>query len=171
MTDQAYEKTQKMIQEHQMDVCEVGLLMCVSEKGDLETWSRDLYKSDWFKKASEYADENLDAWWILSAEHGLVHISDIIKPYEKRLSTKKAPKAEWAEKVKKQWDQMLCDEGLENTEIQVTFLAGKDYRENLDSMLTEEELQTFSPLKGMGIGDQKSWFCKNTYGTYQAHKN
>jgi hypothetical protein len=138
---------------------EIGLVACTSKKENFQTWARELYSSEWFKKASDHADENFDAWWILSAKHGLVHISDVINPYEKRLSTKKADKEEWSEMVIGQWMMMLVEEGLLEEELEVTFLAGKDYRENLEGIFSNRpELQTSKPLEGLGIGQQLSWF-------------
>ena len=57
----------------------IALVACVSKKNNRPMRAQDLYISDWFKKASAYADTISNKWYILSAMHGLVDPSDIIE--------------------------------------------------------------------------------------------
>ena len=42
--------------------------------------AKDLYTSDWFRKARAYVEHRGGPWFILSAEHGLVDPETVIGP-------------------------------------------------------------------------------------------
>ena len=48
--------------------------------------AKDLYISDWFVKARAHVEQAGNEWFILSAEHGLVHPENVIAPYERTLN-------------------------------------------------------------------------------------
>lgn len=76
------------------------LVSCVNEKDSVSRPARLLYISDWFKKASQYADQNSDNWFILSALYYLVRPDQIIKPYNLTLkSMGKEARRNWAVRV------------------------------------------------------------------------
>ena len=51
----------------------VYLVSCVSGKKRGRLPAQDLYESAWFKKARAYVEARGACWFILSAEHGLLH--------------------------------------------------------------------------------------------------
>jgi len=80
---------------------EVGLVSCVKTKREEAAVPRDLYISAYFEKMREYAENEHDEWWILSAKHGLLAPDGpAIEPYEETLTTaSKATQRQWAERV------------------------------------------------------------------------
>ena len=66
----------------------IALVACVSKKQDTPQKAKDLYISDWFRKASTYAAANAEQWFILSAKYGLIAENEFINPYELQLKTK-----------------------------------------------------------------------------------
>lgn len=78
------------------------------------------------KKASQYANQEADEWFILSAKYFLVHPDQVIEPYDLTLKSMQVEERKnWANRVL----QML--KPLLSTDDKLTVLAGKDYRENL----------------------------------------
>src|SRR2546429_585452 len=65
----------------------VYLISCVSKKRDQACEAQDLYVSSLFRKARQFAEASGSAWFILSAEHGLVAPGQVIAPYERTLTT------------------------------------------------------------------------------------
>jgi len=132
----------------------IGLVACVDAKEGPHV-ARDLYTSDWFKKARAYLDRlvelgELDDWAILSAKHGLLLQGKKIKPYDQTLKgARKADKEAWAARAYGQ----IVDTYPPGTHFVV--LAGKDYREFLfppGAPFTYEV-----PMEGLFIGQQKRW--------------
>lgn len=65
----------------------VALVSCVKTKRDEPAAPRNLYISSYFQKMRDYAEQNYDDWWILSAKHGLLDPDgDPIEPYDETLS-------------------------------------------------------------------------------------
>ena len=60
---------------------------CANKKDLVSRPARLLYISDWFKKASQYADQNSDNWFILAALYYLVRLDQIFKPYNLTLKS------------------------------------------------------------------------------------
>lgn len=86
---------------------EIGLVSCVKTKRDEPAAPRNLYTSPYFEKMRDYAEQNHDDWWILSAKHGLLNPdADLIEPYNETLSDARvAKKREWAQRVAEQLDE------------------------------------------------------------------
>ena len=127
-------------------------MSCVKPKRGYPSPAKDLYLSDWFKKASQYASQNADEWFILSAKYLLVHPDQVIEPYDLILKSMSAEeKKEWANHVY----QML--KPLLSTKDKLTFLAGQDYRNNLILLLQHDGFKVSIPMEGLRIGEQKSW--------------
>ena len=104
----------------------IALVSCVSRKAPTPAPARNLYTSDWFRKASAYAQRVSDQWYILSAEHGLLHPATVIHPYEKTLTTMPvAQRRAWASSVMDSLRRIL------QPGDKVIILAGARYRENL----------------------------------------
>lgn len=124
------------------------LVSCVGKKRDTACPAKDLYVSDWFIKAREWAENNGKRWFILSAKHGLLHPDTIIEPYEKTLNTMPAEgRRAWAGHV---------SSALSALPGRLVCLAGRKYWEHITVELD-------IPLEGMGIGQQLAWFkAKNS---------
>ena len=63
------------------------LVSCVKTKRAMPAAAMDLYTSNWFRKARACVEKTGCPWRILSAQYGLVHPEEEIRPYEKTLST------------------------------------------------------------------------------------
>lgn len=111
--------------------------------------------SDLFRKAYSYATKNYDFVAILSAKYGLLFPDDKIEPYDMTLNTMNSQqRKEWADKVFGQMENRLNLKEFDK----IFFHAGKKYREYLTSKLERIGIPCVIPLKGLGIGKQKSWY-------------
>ena len=128
----------------------ICLISCVKGKNDVASEACDLYKStlfsahvDWAYKVRGFQKEDCR---ILSAEHGLIPMYEVIAPYEKTLNNMStSDKGKWARKV----FQQLKDE-FQMDETEFVILAGKNYYENLIPVIKHFELP--EQLKGLPIG-------------------
>lgn len=128
------------------------LVSCVSKKAAAPAPARDLYLSDWFRKARAFVESRGGPWYVLSAKYGLVHPDEIIEPYDDTLTTMpiSARKA-WAERVARQLEL----EGFHARTIVV--LAGRRYREFLMPTLQRMADTVEVPMEGLGTGRQLAW--------------
>ena len=141
------------------------LVSCVSRKQRIPMAAKDLYSSDWFRKARAYVEAQSPHWLILSAKYGLVKPRQLVAPYEATLGNMNAAKRrEWANKVAAQI-RRHCPKGTE-----VVILAGRKYRENLVPILIHWGCKLHIPLEGMGIGRQLRWFKKQMPRHKSGHK-
>jgi hypothetical protein len=127
----------------------VALVSCVKSKRNSSAPARDMYTSPLFRLLRLYAEEVADLWYILSAEHGLLHPSDVIAPYERTLNV--MPTRErvlWAERVQKQLLKALP------VRAEVIILAGVRYRQDLVPFLTAHGFHPSVPLEGLTLGRQ-----------------
>jgi len=132
------------------------LVSCVSQKGGASAKARNLYVSDWFKKARRFVEQRSDPWFILSAEHGLLHPDTEVAPYEKTLNEMTiAERRAWAKRVIEQMKNQLP------SVPQIVLLAGSKYRELLLEYLATRA-KVITPLEGLRIGEQLSWFASHT---------
>ena len=134
----------------------IALVACVSKKNESPMSARDLYISDWFLKASAYADRISDQWFILSAKYGLLDPDDVIDPYDETLN--KMPV-----KARRDWAVRVQDELIPqlNYGDQLVILAGMKYREFLVDPLGASGYQVEIPMEGLRIGEQLSWLSNN----------
>ena len=130
----------------------IALVSCVSRKATTPMPARHLYNSDWFRKASSYAQRVSDQWYILSAEYGLLHPDTVINPYERTLNTMPvAERRAWALRVMDSLRRVL------DPADEVIILAGARYRENLVDPIRKLGCQVVIPMEGLTIGRQLSW--------------
>lgn len=135
----------------------VYLVSCVSKKREQASAARDLYISDWFRKARRYAESSRCLWFVLSAEYGLVPPDKMIAPYERTLNTMGvADRRAWAKRVAQQ-----LIEAAPNL-ASVVFLAGERYREFLADHIARRGITVSVPMEGLRIGEQLSWLSKHT---------
>src|SRR5699024_2883574 len=73
---------------------------CVKGKLDRPARANDLYTSPYFRKMRAYAERLPGPWFILSAEHGLVHPEQRLAPYNWYLADAGAAyRREWGPRV------------------------------------------------------------------------
>jgi hypothetical protein len=141
------------------------LVSCVSQKLNHPAPARELYISDWFKKARAYAENEIaegraSQWFILSAKHGALLPCNVVAPYDTDLSSMHNHlRRDWALKALKQ----IWWLGLKG-EIEVEILAGVRYREFLIGDLERRYSRVTVPMAGMGIGQQKQWLKRQVEG-------
>lgn len=131
----------------------IVLISCVSKKLDKKSTAENLYISSLFKKNLTYAKSlNPSEIYILSAEHGLLKLTDEIEPYDKTLNNMRSNEIkEWSKKVIYELKSVT---DLEKDEF--TFLAGEKYRKFLIPELSNVKI----PMKGLKIGKQLQWLTK-----------
>ena len=133
------------------------LVSCVGRKQGRPLPAKDLYASDWFRKARSYVVSTACPWFILSAEHGLLHPDTVTAPYEKTLNRMAIRERQaWAGAVKAQMDRELI--GCKK----IVVFAGARYREFLMDYLLRSFEQVSVPLEGLPIGMQLAWFAART---------
>ena len=135
------------------------LVSCVKTKGAMVASAMDLYTSNWFRKARACVERTGCPWRILSAQHGLVHPEEAIRPYEKTL------KAMLVEERRAWADRVLtglgpCLDGVDT----VVFFAGQRYREFLEPELRERSLAVCVPMRGLHHGQQLAWLDACLHG-------
>lgn len=132
----------------------IALVSCVKSKRSTATRAADLYTSPLFRGLREYAERVSDEWYILSAEHGLVHPDRVLAPYERTLnSMRKAERQAWAENVRSRLLEVLPP-GAD-----VVILAGARYREGLIPFLELKGFPVSVPLEGLSFGRQLQWLA------------
>jgi hypothetical protein len=134
----------------------IGLISCTKLKLDHAAPAAQMYSaSDLFRKALAYCQKHYDQTMILSAKHGLLHLSDPIEPYDETLRDK-------SPRQRKDWaiDVYLHIFNRIPAGSQIFFHAGRKYRENLIPLLEAAGFQCFTPLEGKGIGLQKAFYKK-----------
>ena len=116
------------------------------------TPAKGMYASDWFMKARTLVEAQGWPWFILSAQHGLLHPDKEIAPYEKTLNTmRKAERQAWASDVMEALERHL---GAVRT---IVFFAGQRYREFFVPKLQKRGIQCDVPMEGLKIGEQLAW--------------
>lgn len=132
----------------------IGLVGCAAAKLRRPAPARDLYTSQLFRKASEYAELHSDRWFILSAKHGLVHPDTVLEPYDAKLGTKTGPPIwDWATLVSGQLDLKL----MHTPDAELLVLAGEQYR----TFLRYNDRPARVPMEGMGIGQQLGYLTNH----------
>jgi hypothetical protein len=127
----------------------VALVSCVKQKCGSAAAARDLYLSQLFRGLRRYAESHADAWYILSAEHGVLHPEQVVEPYERTLNAMPKPeRVAWAERVQKQLLDILP------ADAEVILLAGLRYREEIEPFLRNRGFSVSVPLEGLKIGEQ-----------------
>lgn len=131
----------------------IYLVSCAAQKAATCQRAADLYRSDWFRKARAYVESTGCRWFILSAEHGLLHPDARIDPYDTTLAAMGARgRREWGARVAAQLDTALGPA----FRGRIVFLAGRHYRTPLLAYAAD---RARVPMEGLGIGQQKAWLA------------
>src|SRR6266545_470260 len=129
---------------------DIGLVGCSQRKLPHPAPARELYNSALFQFASRYCAATCDLWFVLSAQHGLVEPAEILAPYDQSLRRlDQAGREAWAGRVVEQ----LRQRSLLNAGHSFLLHAGAVYANPLMQHLHAEQ-----PLRGLGIGQQLSWY-------------
>ncbi|HTT83297.1 MAG TPA: hypothetical protein VMF67_07435 [Rhizomicrobium sp.] len=132
----------------------ICLVSCVSKKRTFPEAAKNLYVSDWFRKARAFVERKGYRWYVLSAEYGLVAPDAVIAPYERTLNTMSIQERRvWAERVLAALFSSVPD--LKS----VVILAGSRYREFIADALRDRRVQIDIPMEGLRIGEQLSWLA------------
>jgi|GEM_PF-1238524 len=131
----------------------IALVGCGKAKAPQATEARWLYTGPLFRAALNAAEAEFgDDVWILSAQHGLVDLDEVLEPYDVALDDCDATYlADWGHDVIRN----LHDDDR-NTPAHLTVYAGHAYAEALRPHLpagwTLEE-----PMAGLGQGERLAW--------------
>ena len=131
------------------------LVGCGASKENKKSYSWRLYESDYFQKRITLA-MLLGQPAILSAKYGFVKATERIENYDEDMREKEKHEIQ-------SWALTVANE-IPNFYDEIVILAGKKYRNPLQSILREDGYIVFSPFDSdeiRGIGDQISW-CKKT---------
>lgn len=133
----------------------IGLVSCVKTKLTSPAKAGDLYISSLFKKSREWAENNCDKWYVLSAKHGLLHPEQLVEPYELTLKLLSAADRKlWSGRVY----EMMEDAGLLKPASHFIWLAGRDYSQELGRLL--KPYRQTDPLMGLRMGNRLKWLRK-----------
>jgi len=127
----------------------IGLIACSSTKQSGTHCAAELYTSPLFRMSRAWVERNCaDGWYILSAQHHLVHPDALVTSYDRTLrEMSRAERSAWASKVALQLDALMpCS---------FFVLAGQLYCQALDDFTFER------PLQGLGIGRQLQWLKRH----------
>lgn len=140
-------------------VSTVCLIACVKGKRPVASRAADLYTSPWFKKARAFVESRADEWFILSAEHGLLDPSAIVRPYDLTLNAMTKPDRErWAARVMESIARRI------SPKHEVVILASTRYRSGVVPALVRAGYRVSVPMEHLGIGEQLSWLNRMTKG-------
>lgn len=120
----------------------ITLISCTNAKRDREAPARMLYdESTYFCKMRAWAQSRDDAWYILSAKHGLVHPDEPIAPYDETgLSLNQSETVA----------ETLSDRGVSRVYI----CAGAAYLAPLEPALEAYDIDVINPFAGLQIGER-----------------
>jgi hypothetical protein len=128
----------------------IYLVSCVKRKLDCRAPAKDMYTSDWFKKARTYVESSGCPWFILSAKYGLLRPDELIDPYEQTLrKMRSSERRAWTTGVEENLYRLPDAH-------RVIIFAGVLYRalliEPLNAIAAVEV-----PMEGLGSGRQLQW--------------
>lgn len=134
---------------------------CGKSKNPGELAARDKYSSTYFQKKAQWAEENADEWWILSAKYGAVSPDEVIDDYDVTIGD--LDRREEAAFYRSVWEEIFPPVG-DWFDGRLVVLAGQDYVEALGSILDPgswEEYEVFLPFENTdGIGEQLAWLTE-----------
>lgn len=135
----------------------VALVSCVKSKRQCTSAAQDLYTSELFLRMRHYAEQHSDAWYILSAQHGVLAPDDLVAPYDVTLNR-------MVKREREQWGLMVGAQLIEliPPRTQIIVLAGLRYRADFVPRLEAEGYRIEVPMRGMRLGAQLRWLNQHT---------
>ena len=143
----------------------IALVSCSKLKMDHLCKARDLYsKSTLFSKATAYIEaQGYDAWFILSAKHGLLHPVVRVSPYEMTLHRMSVAEV-------KEWSEEVFAALTMHNPTAIDIYAGERYRRYLIPLLRDAGVRVRVPLEGMEIGQQLQFYTEAARATLPVEK-
>ena len=148
-----------MFTEKKPNAPRVALVGCSKAKRTHSAPARELYTSNLFRAALEYAEKTCDAVLIVSAFHGVVAPKAVIQPYDRSLR-------EYGKREREDWGARTIGQLLPSFKVppQLVMLAGKLYA---DALLYGAHWYNLprpeQPLSGIvGFGPRVKWLKTNT---------
>lgn len=127
----------------------IVLVQCTATKREQRSVARELYAaSSYFCAMRKYAEAKGDAWFILSAEHGLITPDTELDPYNTWIGD--VDTEEWAAGVREELETYV---GAGET---VELVAGKKYADPLQDALADSDFVVVEPFEGLRIGKRKA---------------
>ncbi|MFV2194745.1 DUF6884 domain-containing protein [Nocardiopsis sp. LOL_012] len=134
---------------------DVVLVGCVKTKLDRSAPARDLYTSPLFRKQRSYAEVTGAPWFVLSTEHGLALPTTVLRPYDRRLSTK--PREYRRKRGERVVDQLKAGFGPLAAKV-VEVHAGAADADAVRGPLQAEGAEVLEPLQGLRQGERLAWY-------------
>lgn len=129
----------------------IALVGCGKAKLDRAAPAKDLYTGNLFRAGRDWAEENADEWFILSALHGVIHPVQVVAPYDLHMGElSRSDKWAWGMGVRK----VLKALGVWPHPI--VFLAGSEYE---GAVLGAPHVDM--PLRGLMMGERLRWYKEN----------
>ncbi|MET7706959.1 DUF6884 domain-containing protein [Micromonospora sp. NPDC005413] len=116
---------------------------------------RSLYRSPLFERRSRYAETRGRTWYVLDAEHGLVHPDSLLEPCDVAL-------ADQSEDYRRAWAQWVVaklrrvEGNLHGRVVEVH--AGEAYARSLLPLLSAAGATALQPTVGLRQGEQLPWY-------------
>jgi hypothetical protein len=134
----------------------IGLVGCVKQKSDVGQPAATLYTSTLFKGRVRYVERSCDRWFVLSALHGLVEPTTVLKPYDVTLTrASRQQRRQWSQLVLRQLHDTLGDLSTYAFEIH----AGAAYRDyGLSAGLSATGATVTVPAAGLVQGRQLAFY-------------
>jgi hypothetical protein len=133
----------------------VVLVSCGAQKGKERARARDLYTSTLFRKARAFAERHGDAYFIISALHGLVSPDQELSPYNFKLSQlRHAERFDWGDRVARAIRRQVP------AGSRIIILAGRLYRDALEWRLVRYGFDVECPTRGQNIFQLMSYLTK-----------
>jgi len=136
----------------------IGLVGCVKQKAGQPAPACDLYTSTLFRGRRAFVEGTCNAWFILSAKHGLVSPDAVLEPYDESLTGMSvATRRAWAVRVLAQIDSL----GFGPTQTIFEIHAGARYRSfGLVSGLQARGARVEVVAEHLGQGEQLAFYSR-----------
>ena len=141
----------------------VAFVGCGASKVDVDEPipAKDLYDSNYHYLKREYSETTCDAWYIVSAEHGVLSPDEEVEPYDASLNPESDSyigdyeAGKWSVRVSRSISMRLS---FWNATTTAVLLMGSEYREHIQESAFSSIRNVERPFEGTsGIGDQMGW--------------
>ena len=136
------------------------LISCSKSKLETKASARELYTGDLFQKAVTWAERHQHPWFIVSALHGLVTPDQELTPYDFTLKQLRTREREaWGQRAISALSKYAA------TGSHAFLIMPELYRRSIQPALLQHGITYENPVKGMRIGQQKSWLMNHSAKT------
>tara|TARA_R100000152_G_C6779379_1_gene210950 strand:+ start:867 stop:1280 length:414 start_codon:yes stop_codon:yes gene_type:complete len=129
----------------------IGIIGCGSKKQIKKCRAEDMYLGSFFKMSTSIVKKTTERYFILSAKYGVLNPSDIIEPYELKITDLKTEQyRRWIFQNSKRLQQLI------NKNETIYSLASDRYNNAL------YQFNVYAPMTGLTMGYRNSWLRKKT---------